>query len=192
MRALPVVTGVAILAACAAPAATPASAPITERRVMISGPFSPKTDAASIAAFSFEVAPVDTGGECYVTKTGGNGATMVMASYPGRTSPRTTMSITFDSAGHVVRFNDHRQDRAPIRMPGATREQADSIYQVQQATTRSSNVSFDYVLDQAVATNMGAGQPTVAILGSVRAFEKLARLGPPVERMARMRRLCGV
>jgi len=40
--------------------------------------------------------------------------------------------------------------------------------------------------------NRGGGKPTDAILATVRAIERLEKLGPPIARVERMRRLCGV
>ena len=201
MRARLLLATFAALAACASSSPPPAPAPAaaategtrTEvRRIAISDSFTPRTDKASIDAFRAEVAPEESGGECSIMRTGGNGATIATAFFPARIGKPTSMSITFDSAGHVVRFTDRRSDRASDPVTGMRAEQADSLLRAQIATRRSTSVSFDYVIDQGIASNAGGGRPTTAILSSVRALERLESLGPPVARMARLRRLCGV
>ena len=58
--------------------------------------------------------------------------------------------------------------------------------------TRSTNVSLDYAIDQAVVSNRGGGRPTEAIIGNVRQIESLEKLGPLTARIERIRKLCGV
>jgi hypothetical protein len=57
---------------------------------------------------------------------------------------------------------------------------------------RSTSISFDYAIDQAIVSNTGGGQPTNAIIGAIRDIEKLDKLGPPTVRLARARKFCGV
>jgi len=47
-------------------------------------------------------------------------------------------------------------------------------------------------IDLPLVLNQGGGRPTNAILGPVRAIEKLDKLGPPVARLERVRTLCSV
>jgi hypothetical protein len=159
--------------------------------IAIGDSFSPKSDAAAIAAFVLDLAPVDTGGECSVIRTSGSGATIVMASFPRRANSHTQVSLSFDSAGHLVRFSDSRNGWHAPRMPMA-KEKLDSVIRADLNATRASSISFDYPLDQALAINRGGAKPTEAIIGSVRAFENMAKLGPPSARIAMVRRLCGV
>jgi hypothetical protein len=70
--------------------------------------------------------------------------------------------------------------------------QLDSAIRTNEARLRSTTVSLDYGMDQGVAMNRGAGQPTKAIIGTVREIERLDQLGPPAARLERMRKLCGV
>ncbi len=164
---------------------------IQTRRVDVTGSFSPRSDQASIDAYVPDIAPFDSGGECNVLRTGGNGATIVSAQYPDRLHARTSVTMTFDSAGHMVRFNERHSDRANEAYRGCA-EQLDSALQAHTRVTRSSTVQLDFVLDQGLALSSGAGKPTIAISAPVRVIERLARLGPPTERMARSRKLCGV
>jgi hypothetical protein len=75
---------------------------------------------------------------------------------------------------------------------GLTADQADSAFRARLARTRTTTISFDYPINQALATNSGGGRPTVAVIGSIRSMENLEKMGPPTKRIARVRRLCGV
>jgi hypothetical protein len=102
------------------------------------------------------------------------------------------VSVTFDSAGRLVRYSERRGVVRFAPTPGMTPPQIDSLVRATEAKVRSTSISMDYAIDQAVVSNRGGGKPTEAVLGSVRAIERLDKLGPPVARMERMRKLCGV
>jgi YD repeat-containing protein len=92
----------------AAPSSSP-SAPAPQARdvlVSVGESFSARSGAAALRDFTPELAPVDSGGECVVSRTSGSGATVVNAYFPSRTAVRTQMTITFDSAGRLVRISD--------------------------------------------------------------------------------------
>jgi hypothetical protein len=178
-----------------APQTTPATAAAPVRRdvfVSIGDSFSPQSGDAAIQAFQPEIAAVDSGGECVVTRTSGSGAMTVTAYFPSRRGPQNQMSVTFDSAGRVVRFADRHGIPKPLVTTGMTPPQRDSALRASLNSVRSTSVSLDYAIDQAVAANRGGGKPTEAIIGSVRALEHLEKLGPPAARLERLRRLCGV
>lgn len=180
-------------AASPAPVASaPASQPMIRTRVSMGDPFTPRTDEASLNAFVPDVAPVDSGGECSVYRTGGSGATIVTAYFPKRAGAHTSTSITFDSAGHLIRFSERRGAMPIPTTADMTDAQRDSVMRAATAARRSTSISFDYAIDQAVVSNSGGGRPTNAILGTVRAIEKLEKLGPPTARLARVRKFCGV
>lgn len=61
-----------------------------------------------------------------------------------------------------------------------------------QEKVRTTTISLDYAVDQALLSNRGGGKPTDAVLATVREVERLEKLGPPAARMERMRKLCGV
>jgi len=161
-------------------------------RVSIGESFTPRNDTESIRTFKADVAPVDEGGECSVTRTSGSGATMVSVGFPQRKNAQTTMTIMFDSAGHLIRFAERRGATTLPPMTGLTDAQRDSTLRASHAARRSTSISLDYAIDQAVVTNMGGGQPTQAIISNVRTIEKLESLGRPRERLDRVRKLCGV
>jgi hypothetical protein len=107
--------GALAVSACRSAASLPSRAPgpvvrdtvrdvMVRTRVSVGDSFSPQTGAAAIRAFVPEVAPVDSGGECMLLRTGGSGATIVTAFFPKRTSVQTQVNITFDSSGRLVRY----------------------------------------------------------------------------------------
>jgi hypothetical protein len=102
------------------------------------------------------------------------------------------MSITFDSAGRLVRVSDRWGVTKVPSTVGMTPAQRDSTLRAASMGTRSTSVTLDYAVDQAFAMNRGGGRPTDAITGPVRDVERLPKLGPPLARIERVRRLCGV
>jgi hypothetical protein len=171
---------------------TRADTPIRRTQVVISESFSPRTGAAAINAFIPEIAPVDSGGECLVTRTGGSGATIVNASFPSRAVAHTQATIMFDSSGRLIRYSERRGGTRTPSTVGMTDAQRDSTIRAASVATRSTSVTLDYAIDQAIVSNRGGGQPTNAILSTVRAVETLPKFGPLAARVERVRRLCGV
>jgi len=177
------------------PSSTPTvrtTTPAQRTDVFIGESFSPRTGDAAIRAFVPEIAPVDSGGECNVIRTGGSGATIVSASFPSRTAAQTQATITFDSSGRLIRYSERRGVAKIPSTKGMTDAQRDSTIRTANSATRSTSISLDYAIDQAIVMNRGGGKPTDAILATVRAIERLEKLGPPIARVERMRRLCGV
>jgi len=196
--------GLALVAvACSAspkPSSTPTASADSTRsprpdvlvRVRSSESFTPGRSDAAIKAFVPEIAPVDSGGECYTGRLPGSGVTTVSASFPSRKAARTTVTLTFDSAGHLARYSEMRGVPHPQPPVGLTDAQREEAVRVAIDTTRSTSLSFDYAIDQAVVMNRGGRKPTIAIMGTVHAFEHLDKLGPPITRIERARKLCGV
>jgi hypothetical protein len=160
--------------------------------VRIGESFSPETGDAAIRAFVPDVAATDSGGECTLNRTGGSGATIVNAYFPARAGAKSQVTITFDSARHLVRYSERHGIPHLGSMTGLSDAQRDSVMRAADAAVRSTSVSFDYAIDQAVASNRGGGKPTHAVLGTVRAMEKLESLDVPAARQERVRKLCGV
>lgn len=190
--------GVSIAAAiaCSSPkVAPPAPAPSPEPRLrttmVVGDVYRPESGDSALAAWTPDTPPFDSGGVCNVAKPFGPGVTVVTATFPlNDSTARTSLSITFDSAGHVVRFSDRR---GMVRLPrGITADQLDSARRAAEAKVRSTSISFDYPLNQAVAVNSGGGKPTVAVIGPIRSMENLEKLGPPTKRIQRLRAFCGV
>ena len=179
-------------AAAPAPARRTASTPTSvDLMVRVGDSFSPQRGAQALKAFVAEVQPEESGGECTLLRTSGNGALTVTASYPSRTDAKSTVTVMFDSAGHVARYLEMR---GVVRFKGAglKLEQLDSARRAAEAAIRTTSFTFDYPIDQAIAMNRGGGRPTVAVIGSVREMENLEQLKSPAARMERMRKLCGV
>ncbi len=183
------------------PSATPPASVDTARsarptdvvvRVRSSESFTPQRGDAAIQAFVPEIAPVDSGGECYTGRIPGSGVTTVSASFPTRKVQRTTITLTFDSVGHLARYSELRGVPRPQSPVGLTDAQRQEAVRVAIDTTRSTSLSFDYAIDQAIVMNRGGGKPTNAIMGTIRSFERLDKLGPPIARIERARKLCGV
>jgi hypothetical protein len=197
-----------IVLACAKPSTTPAPAvtastvSTTERVTRISGAsdvfrsvstsdtFSPGTGTEALKNFVAEVKPDESGGECSLMRTRGNGALTATAFYPTRTGSKMQVTVTFDSVGHVVRYGETRG--VIHTKPGLRIDQLDSARRAIEATLRTTSISLDYPVDRALAMNRGAGKPTVAIMSTVRDMESLDNLQQPAARMERMRKLCGV
>jgi hypothetical protein len=183
-----------------APAVTPAT--VTERTTSGSsglimlrsaatdGRFIPGTGPHALKSFVADVQPDESGGECSLNRSRGNGALTVVAYYPTRTASNMQTVMTFDSVGHLVHYTETRG--IPHIKPGLRLEQADSARRAIEATMRSTSISLDYPVDRAFAMNRGAGKPTVAITSTVREMENLDNLQRPAARMERMRKLCGV
>ena len=157
---------------------------------MIEEPVTTATGAQAAKQFVADVKADETGGECMLTRTSGNGALTATAFYPTRTASATQVAVTFDSSGRVVRYFEVRGiTHVP---PGLNREQVDSARRATQLSLRSTSISFDYGVDRAFALNRGGGKTATGVTSSVRDMENLDNLGRPAARMERMRKLCGV
>ena len=197
MKRIVIGMGVVVLA-CAKPSTvttTERAMPSPSGTVMVRGvttseSFVPGTTAQALKDFVAEVKPDEDGGECLLNRTSGNGALIATAFYPKRATSTTQVMITFDSAGHVVRYSEQRG--VAHMKPGLSLAQLDSARRAIEAVMRSTSITFDYPVDRAFAINRGAGKPTVAITSTVRAMESLDNLQRPAARMERMRKLCGV
>jgi hypothetical protein len=159
---------------------------------MSSEPFMPLGTDSAIAAFRPDVQPADSAGRCNTMRTTGSGARVVSAEFHARDSTMTRASFMFDSAGNLIRFIDQRGSRGFHVPPGATSAQFDSARRANELRNRTTHIQLDFASDYALAVNNGGGRPSVAINGTVRQLETLPALGPPTERMKRMRLFCGI
>jgi hypothetical protein len=169
-------------------------APTAQRDVFIrmTDSFSPQRGEAALGAFVPEVSADETGGECIVDRMMGSSVTMVSAFYPARTTSRLQITITFDSVGHLVRYAERRGIPHGKPPAGATPAQLDSALRAADASIRSTSISLDYPIDQAIVMNRGGGKPTDAVMATIRAVEHAEKLGSVAARLERMRKLCGV
>jgi hypothetical protein len=103
------------------------------------------------------------------------------------------VSITFDSAGRVARYSEVR-GMTGLRgaPPRASDAQRDSLLRAALAATRTTSISLDYSIEQAILRNHGGGQPDHAVLVTPREVESLPVLGPIKDRLVLVRKLCGV
>jgi hypothetical protein len=163
-------------------------------RVTFGDPFSPNVGAAAVQAFRPDIPETETGGECTMRKLpSGSRATNTVAYFPTRESPKMSVSITFDSAGHLVQYSEMRGVTGLRNLPPGTSIPArDSMLKAQRDAMRSTTISLNYAIDQAIARNFGGGKPDDAVFASVREIESLQVLGPVKDRLARVRKLCGV
>ena len=176
----------------AAASSAPTGAATLRVRVVAGDRFSPEVGSAAVKAFIPDVAASDSGGECALHRMGNSNATIATASFPARVAALMSASITFDSAGHVVRYAETRGVPHEKGMTiGMSDTQRDSALKAAQGAVRSTVIMLDYAVDQGVLHNLGGGKPSHAALSSAREVEALPALGIKA-RMARMRRLCGV
>jgi hypothetical protein len=191
VRTLParLLLGVAVCAC-----ASTAPAPIMRTRITNVDSFSPETGTAALKAFVPDVPAFETGGECALHKlTPAAKSTVATAYFPNRTESQMNVSITFDSAGHVARYSEVRGMTGLRGIPPGTSEaQRDTLLRAALAKTRTTSISFNYDIEQAVVRNHGGGVPDNAVLATPREMESLAILGPVKDRLVRIRRLCGV
>lgn len=191
-------TSVALLTlACHHATATPSPTPTSQSRVVVrrgvavSDAFFPIRGDSALHAFVPDVRADESGGECSLTRTGGSGATTVIAFYPTKAKPRMQVSVTFDSSGRLVRYGEMR-GVPRFETKGVRPAQFDSLMKAAEASIRSTSISLDYAIDRAIVMNRGGGKPTNAVLGTVRAVEREDKFGPPTAHLEHMRKLCGV
>ena len=150
-----------------------------------------QSSESAIRSFVAAVPPADSAGQCSLTRSRGSGATRVTAQFRARDSSGTTVTLWFDSVGALVRFSDSRGTR-PIGLTGTLAgPQRDSAFTARINAQTMTFISLDFATDEASAMNQGGGVRG-SIMGSVRELENLPALGPPVERIKRVRKLCGV
>lgn len=168
------------------------SSQIVFRAMTSTEPFTPQRGDSAHRAFRAAVPPADSAGQCSISRTAGSGATRVVARFQARDSSTTSVTLWFDSAGALVRFTEGRGSRA-IRLPTtATTAQRDSALRAGFTSQLLTSISIDFAIDEAMATNRGAGRPTESIMGTARQLENLDALGPPTARIQRVRKLCAV
>lgn len=163
-------------------------------RVSFGESFSPNVGPEAVKAFVPDVAATEAGGECAIRALPmGSKATSVVAYFPARTLPMMTVSLVFDSASHLVQYSETRGVTGLRNVPaGTSNVTRDSMLKALHDATRTTSISLNYALGQGTARNYGGGKPNNAVLATVREIESLPALGPPKDRLARVRKLCGV
>jgi hypothetical protein len=162
-------------------------------RMIPVGTINPRSGAEALAQWKADVPAVDSGGECELSRSSGSGATFVRAMFPSARESRTTIALSFDSAGRLIRFSESRGMNVIKMPPGTTTARArDSVLAATVAANRSTTITLDLALDHGMAMNRGGNAPVTAVRGNVREMESLEQFGPPKARIARARKLCGV
>lgn len=186
----------ALVPACAprTPAADTAPQPMPERRREIAteiSHFPARSDSAAVARFQPALEAVEMGGECVVRSAPAPGVRQLSVYFPSRAESESMVSITVDSTGRLLRYNENRGLTRLPGLAGATTPAArDSAFAAARQRTRSTRILLDYVTGRALVTNEGGGQSTEAVTGTVVQFEKLDKLGFPHQRAERVRTLC--
>jgi hypothetical protein len=200
MRVLLLLATLVVVGACASASRTPAStAPQASAPADIfvrrdgADVFSPASGPTAIHDFRPQVAAFDSAGECLLTRSGGSGATHVIAMFPSHVNARSRVTLDFDSAGRLIRYSESRGVVPAVKLPPTTpRAQLDSALRATMEASHLTTINLNYPLDQAIAMNRGGNRPTAAVMGTVRSMESLESLGNPRARMERVRKLCGV
>jgi hypothetical protein len=204
-RAPRLLLGVVFVGAACRSRPTPAPAPASPvarataqsgpRDILVRETFVPKRGDAAFAAFHAAVPADEKGGECALSRTTGNGATIVTAGFPARKDAQLQVTMMFDSVGHLMRYVERRgggKIPPPSTLAKLTDAQRDSAIRAGLDAVRMTSVNLDWAIDRSLAINRGGGLPTDAIVGTVKAMESLPQLGPVNARLERVRRLCGV
>jgi hypothetical protein len=150
--------------------------------------------AAALNAFTPELDTPETGGECQMWHLPkGIVATNVNAWFPNHVKPMLTVEMSFDSTGALRLYHE---TRGPLKMStlgrGSTLAQRDSAYLAMRVDRRFSRIAFDYSTGEAILRNYGAGKPDNAVVAKVSDVASLPRFGPVNDRIARIRKLCGL
>jgi hypothetical protein len=150
--------------------------------------------AAALDAFTAELDTPESGGECQMWHLPkGTVATNVNAWFPNHVKPMLTVELSFDSTGALRLY---REVRGPLVMStlgrGSTLAQRDSAYLAMRIGRRFTNIAFNYSTGEAILRNYGAGKPDNAVVAKVSDVELLPKFGPVKDRIARVRKLCGL
>jgi hypothetical protein len=152
--AVPVTSSTPATASAARPTSPPSGATrVTD--VLIPVAIHPVRGDSAIRAFVPDIAASDSGGECSLMRTTGSGATNVLAYFPARASARMQVTITFDSSGRLVRYSERRGIPHIGPTVGMTMAQVASALRAGEAAVRSTSISLDYPVDQAIVSNRG-------------------------------------
>lgn len=151
-----------------------------------------ETSPEEMRAFVLEIAPVDDGGECTIARPNGAGTTMVAAYFPNRRAVKMLVNLMFDPKGAFVQYSETR-GVTHFQLPlSASPAQRDSARDATMLAMRSTSITLDYPLDRGTVMNRGGGQLANGILGPVATIVALPQLGDVMQRLERVRRLCGV
>jgi hypothetical protein len=142
-----------------------------------------RSGSDALEEFSARVEPEYEGGECVMIRSEPTpGVRTLVVHYPAREQPHTSVSITLDPDGKLVRYREARGMPKPAEDWAATQEQL--------RTMPRTMVSLDCVTGEAMAHNVGGGEEAMGIRGHVQEFERDGVVRDIQARVARIEVLC--
>jgi len=142
-----------------------------------------RSGSDALQEFSARVEPEYEGGECVMIRNEPTpGVRTLVVHFPAREQPHTSVTITVDPAGKLVRYREARGMPKPGEDWAATQEQLRTIPRTM--------VSLDYVTGEAMAHNVGGGEVAIGIRGNVQEFEAAGVVRDVQARVARIEALC--
>ncbi|HEV8410626.1 MAG TPA: hypothetical protein VGQ30_08960 [Gemmatimonadaceae bacterium] len=166
--------------------------PYVNGRIELSGP-NPRGASVPLRSFVAEVEADDAGGECISSSPFGPTSMLIVATFPSRSAAVMNAVLTFDATGALIHYNETRGFTGARGVsPRATAAERDSARVAQSAAMRSTAISLDYTSGVASLRNFGGGKPSVVATAAVAVVEAMPQFGPINERVARVRKLCGV
>lgn len=154
-----------VLSACAGkapPPPTPPQHPVVARAS--EGALLMRSGSDALREFNARVEPQFEGGECVMVRNEPTpGVRTLVVHFPAREQPHTSVTITLDPAGKLVRYRETRGVPKPNEDWAAMQEQ--------MRTMPRTMVSLDYVTGEAMAHNVGGGEEAKGIRGNVQEFE---------------------
>ncbi len=154
-------------------------------------PVNPRAAAATVADFAVAPWHYDRF-ECRPVRTTPSGAVIETVDYPSRDAPEVAVTVTLDSAGHLVRSSETHgvfRFHAPA---GMTRVALDSALRAHAAAERSTLISLDYVVDPGLLMKRGGGRSLQTLNVSTRAVADLPLLDRPARHAREAMRDCHV
>lgn len=168
-------------------------APPRETDVLIGRPSSrPNATPAALARFRPAQPAPDTSGVCEPRVMRIGSGRQITMWIPDRATARATIAAIFDSTGRLVRSSERRGVIA-VRTPGGAKsmEEVRRAFDAAEAAVRTTMLSFDYVIDQALLTNRGGGQADETVMARASEAGALESLGRPRARLDAMIARCG-
>lgn len=134
---------------------------------------------------------VDSGGECVVRQGVRPGTRLVSAYFPTRAAGEVLVTLTVDSAGRLLQYDEQR---GLLRIPAIAEARTDAERERAVADaergTRTTSIVLDMATGEGRAVNRGGGLPSEGVFGRVQELETAAELGRPGSRALRVAGLC--
>ena len=170
------VLGALITTAGCRPAPLVRTTTATETRVV------PVANRTRLADFSLDVPLPSDSGVCVRRPVPAGVGEMVSVYYPEQPHASAVTTVTVDTTGRIVRVSD-RRGRVSFRgVPGGTPAQFDSAFAEARRSTRSSSVTLDLVIGQAILSNDGGGRPDQSVMALASSVANDPRFDRPLAR----------